>query len=231
MLADRGTGASNSGLERSSRTDGPLLRAARNQLATTGMKPVRAEPSSRGEHPLGSRWPTLGPLDEHDRSSIPVPFEMPSTRYGGTGSDWDASKNRHVRGLVLSTAFARALGLRRFDDFLWSAAGHGVVAANFGVREHCGPDVLFIRRDHLERWMARTGSTLFTTATAEMRLLYPDLGRRERDGEPLIRSLPGTHFFDAQGSRFVSGSARTLHARRGRGPLRGHRVDPDLELS
>jgi hypothetical protein len=164
------------------------------------------------EHPFGSRWPTLGPLDEHDRRSIPAPFEMPSTRYGGTGSDWDASKSRHVRGLVPSTTFAGALGLQRFDDFLWSAAGHGVVAANFGVREQCGPDALFIRRDHLERWMARTGSALFTTVTAEKRLLHPDFGRRERDGEPLTRSLSGTYFFDANGSRYVSGSGRTLHA-------------------
>lgn len=164
------------------------------------------------EHPFGSRWPTLGPLDEHDRRAIPVPFEMPSTRYGGTGSDSDASKSRHVRGIVPSTMFARALGLRRFDDFLWSAADHGVVAANFGVREQLGPDALFVRRDHLERWVARTGSALFTTVTAEKRLLYPDFGRRERDGEPLIRSLSGTYFFDENGSRFISGSGRTLHA-------------------
>jgi hypothetical protein len=164
------------------------------------------------EHPYGSRWPTLGPLDEHDRRTIPVPFEMPSTRYGGTGSDWDASESRHVRGLVPSTMFARALSLRRFDDFLWSSAGYGVVAANFGVRDQRGPDALFIRRDHLERWVARTGSALFTTVTAEKRLLYPDPGRREREGEPLIRSLSGTYFFDEGGSRFVSGSGRTLHA-------------------
>lgn len=165
------------------------------------------------EHPFGSRWPTLGPLDEHDRSSIPVPFEMPSTRYGGTGSDWDASKSRHVRGLVPSSSFARELGLQRYGDFLWSAPDHGVVAANFGVREQRGPDALFIRRDHLERWVARTGSALFTTVTAQKRLLYPEAGRRDRDGEPLIRSLSGTCFFDDNGSRFVSGSGRTLHAR------------------
>lgn len=164
------------------------------------------------EHPFGSRWPTLGPLDEHDRRTIPVPFEMPSTRYGGTGSDWDASKSRHVRGLVPSTMFASALGLRRFGDFLWSAADHGVVAANFGVREQLGPDALFIRRDHLERWVASTGSALFTTVTAEKRVVYPDFGHREREGEPLIRSLSGTYFFDESGTRYVSGSGRTLHA-------------------